>query len=112
MIGLAVNRTAWVLQERQNTSLPQTQSISDSHQDSRLGKLMVLHPRQNDQYTPCSKEKYIYNFNVEDAEVNILAAPPKKDTKVEGGREGTPGGFAQFLFLQHCGVDRSVGGLI
>ena len=84
MIGLAVNRTAWVLQERQNTSLSQTQSISDSHQDSRLGKLMVLHPRQNDQYTPCSKEKYIYNFNVEDAEVNILAVPPKKIQRLKG----------------------------
>ena len=62
MIGLAVNRTAWVLQERQNTSLSQrpgqTQSISDSHQDSRLGKLMVLHPRQNDQYTLFQREIY------------------------------------------------------
>ena len=60
--------------------------------------------------TPCSKEKYIHNFNVADAEVNILEVPPQKDTKVEEGRERTRG--AQFLFLQHCGVDRSVGGLI
>ena len=28
--------------------------------------------------TPCSKEKYIHNFNVADAEVNILAVPKKK----------------------------------
>ena len=61
--------------------------------------------------TPCSKEKYIHNFNVADAEVNILAFS-QKDTKVEGGNERTPGEFARFLFLQHCGVDESVGWLI
>ena len=82
MIGLAVNRAAWVLQERQNTSLSQrpgqTQSISDSHQDSRLGKLMVLHPRQNDQYALFQREIYTQFQCCRCRSKHFGGPPPKK----------------------------------